>query len=173
MPHTPLRLLLPLLLLISCSKPPKPPAAFTIEPQPTPPAAATVPEVSALQAEMALLAAAMRVAVDGIGTSDLSGVEPALMAVHAAREATEAALRDGTLAAPRAADPHLPPEHFAELDHQFHELLVELLTASRRQDTPAAIDALGRVLHGCETCHQLYRPTATPSASTDEPAHDH
>jgi hypothetical protein len=173
MPHTTPRLLLPLLLMISCSKPAKPPAAFTIAPQPTNAAAASESEVSALRVEMALLAAAMRITVDGIGTGDLSGVEPALMAVHAAREATEAALQDGTLTAPRAVDPHLPAEHFTELDHQFHELLVELLTASRRQDTPAAIDALGRVLHGCETCHQLYRPTVAPAAITTDTAHDH
>lgn len=172
MPHTTPRLVLPLLLLISCSRPAKPPAAFTIEPQPTNAAAASE-SVSALRVEMALLAAAMRVTVDGIGTGDLSGVEPALMTVHTAREATEEALRNGTLTAPRAVDSHLPAEHFAELDHQFHELLVELLTASRRQDTPAAIDALGRVLHGCETCHQLYRPTVAPAASTTDAAHDH
>lgn len=162
-----------LALLISCSKPQGPPTAFTTEPQATAPAAAPEHGASALKTEMALLASAMRVTVDGIGSGDLSGVEPALTAVHAAREATEAALRSGTLAVPPAVAPDLPSAHFAELDQQFHELLVELLTASRRQDTPAAIDALGRVLHGCRTCHELYRPAVAPSTGAPERTHAH
>lgn len=113
------------------------------------------PDPNPVQAEMRLLTAALEGAVRGIGVGDVRGVQHDLHRVHAAREATEAALHAGSYRPPSHAD---QLERFVELDEAFHAELEALVAASARNDVPATAEALGRVTSRCEGCHAEFRP---------------
>lgn len=103
---------------------------------------------------MRLLTAALETAVRGIGAGDVRPVEHALHQVHAAKEATGAALRSGAYRLPRNPD---RVQRFSELDEAFHGGLERLVEASQRNDVAATADALGVVMRGCQGCHGEFR----------------
>ena len=119
--------------------------------EPPPPTASSANPV---QEEMSLLTSALESAVRGIGQGDVRGVEHQLHRVHAAKAATEAAIRDGRYKPPRNAD-NLP--RFRELDEAFHGELERLVDASRKNDVPATAAALGSVMQRCQGCHTEFR----------------
>lgn len=120
----------------------------------SPPPAPRGPAANPVQAEMRLLTAALETAVRGIGAGDVRPVEHALHRVHAAKEATGAALRSGAYRLPRNPD---RVQRFGELDEAFHGGLERLVEASQRNDVAATADALGVVLRGCQGCHGEFR----------------
>lgn len=120
-----------------------------------PPPAPSAPPANPVQAEMRLLSATLQSAVRGIGAGDVRSVEHELHQLHAAKEATEAAIRSGAYRLPRNPD---RVDRFRELDEAFHGGLGSLVQASRRNDVPATAEALGVVLRGCQGCHSEFRP---------------
>ncbi|MCE7890614.1 MAG: hypothetical protein DYH12_13115 [Sorangiineae bacterium PRO1] len=58
---------------------------------------------------------------------------------------------------PRASKAGSDLEAFKREDEAFHDELVKLLQASKRNDLPGATKQLGTVLEGCTSCHQKYR----------------
>lgn len=160
-----------------CPRCPEPVAATTggtatTAPAPAPAAA---PPANAVQAEMRLLADAMAVAVRGVGTGDVREVQHALHRVHAAKEATGAAIASGAWKPAQRAD-QLPA--FVAMDEAFHEHLGRLVAASGADDVPATAAALGDALRACDGCHAMFRaPPAVvapaPPAPAPAPAHAH
>ncbi len=131
------------------------PAAEPAHEHAAPPPA--VAGASPVQVEMQLLAGALEVALRGIGTGDLSAVEPALHRVHAAKEVTATALAGGSYRPPRNGD---RLARFRELDEAFHGDLERLVGAARAGDVPAAADALGAAVRSCHGCHSEFRAPA-------------
>lgn len=123
--------------------------------QHAPPAAPSAPPANPVQAEMRLLSATLQSAVRGIGAGDVRSVEHELHRLHAAKETTEAAIRNGSYRLPRNPD---RVDRFRELDEAFHGGLGALVQASRRNDVAATAEALGVVLRGCQGCHSEFRP---------------
>ena len=117
---------------------------------PSPAAAAKNP----VQAEMRLLNEAMEAAVRGIGAGDVREVEHALHRVHAAKETTEAALKDGSYHPPKNSD---KLARFAELDEAFHRELERLVEASRSNDVTKTTEALSSALRACQPCHSEFK----------------
>lgn len=113
------------------------------------------PSGNVVQQEMQLLTAALESAVRGIGTGDVRPLEHELHRVHAAKQATEAAIADGSYKPPKNPD---ALDRFTELDEAFHDELRKLVAASRANDLSATADALGGVLRSCEGCHSEFRP---------------
>ena len=116
---------------------------------------APAPAANAVQSEMRLLTATLESAVRGIGAGDVRAVEHEVHRLHAAKEATDAALESGAYRLPKN------PEgiaRFRELDSAFHGGLGRLVDASRRNDVPATAEAVGVVLSGCQGCHSEFRP---------------
>lgn len=108
-----------------------------------------------VQNEMRLLTSILQATVGGIGARDVRPIEHELHRLHAAKEATEAALHDGSYRLPKNPDQLAA---FAALDEAFHKDLEALVEASHANDVPRAVDALGAILHGCEGCHATFRP---------------
>jgi len=120
-------------------------------------ATASGPSVPAnpVQHEMRLLTTALEATVRGIGAGDVRGAEHELHGVHAAKEATEAAIHGGSYRLPKNAQ---RLDHFRELDETFHHDLEALADASHRNDVTATAQALGVVMRGCQGCHVEFRP---------------
>lgn len=115
---------------------------------------AALPEgVSPVQVEMRLLLAAVQKTVEGVAMADLRAVPQAFHDVHAAMEGTNAAVASGAWK-PVQGD----VARFEALDAEFHKKLVPLVGAARRNDVPAAADALAEVVRACDVCHREYRP---------------
>lgn len=107
-----------------------------------------------VQQEMKLLTTALEGAVRSVGVGDVRGVEHELHRVHAAKQATEAALRDGRYRTPRNPE---RLERFHELDEAFHQKLEGLVEVSRSNDVQGTAKALGEILQACQGCHQEFR----------------
>lgn len=103
---------------------------------------------------MRLLSTTLEGAVRAIGSGDVRGIEHDLHRLHAAKEATEAALRDGRYVPPKNPD---QVARFFALDEEFHDDLGSLVIASRNNDVPAAAEALGAIMGGCQRCHAEFR----------------
>lgn len=119
--------------------------------------AASVPSGPAknpVQAEMRLLNQATRDWVTAIAQNQLNAIPAGMHEVHIAREATEKALKEGKYTPPKAGT---NSADFARQDAAFHDELVRLLEASKKNDLAAATKQLGVVLQGCTDCHQKYR----------------
>jgi hypothetical protein len=116
--------------------------------------AGPVPAANPVQSEMRLLTRALEAAVRGVGAGDVRAAEHELHHVHAAKEATEAALREGRYRPPKNPD---RLDHFRERDEAFHRDLEGLAEASHRNDVSAAAEALGVVMRGCQGCHAEFR----------------
>lgn len=142
---------------------PAPPPAEPAHPAPAPaapaPLAAAPAPANPVQREMRLLTAAIQSGVHGLGTGDVRGIALALHEVHGAKQATAAALKDGSYKPPKNGD---QLARFVELDEAFHQLLYPLVKASQANDLPATATALGAVVNGCHACHQEFREGFTP-----------
>jgi len=108
-----------------------------------------------VQQEMRLLTAALEAAVRAVGAGDVRSIEHELHRVHAAKEATEAAIHAGKYHPPKNAD---RMDEFHERDEAFHRELSLLVEASRQNDVVRASEQLGTVLRGCPGCHSAFRP---------------
>jgi len=107
---------------------------------------------------MRMLTSILEATVRAIGARDVRPIEHELHRLHAAKEATTAALRDGSYKLP------MNPEQvdaFVAMDEAFHQHLGALVSASRANDIPRAADALGAIVRSCEGCHAMFR--AAPS----------
>lgn len=101
-----------------------------------------------------MMTSILEATVRGIGAGDVRSIDEQLHRLHAAKEATAAAVKSGTYKLPKQ------PENvaaFIALDDAFHEHLGALVTASRANDVPAAAEALGAIMRGCQGCHQTFR----------------
>ncbi len=131
------------------------PAAAAQAPTAAAQAPTAAPPANAVQHEMRLLTAALEAAVRAIGARDVRGLKPELHRVHKAKDATEAALADGSYRLPKNPE---QLETFRALDEAFHEQLRPLVIASSHNDVPAAAKALGDILQSCQGCHAVFRP---------------
>lgn len=130
-----------------------PPAALA---QPAVPAvdAAGAP-ANVVQTEMQMLTRILEATVRGIGTGDVSGIAEQLHELHAAKEATTAAVKSGEYKLPKNSE---NVSAFLQMDDAFHSHLAALVKASRANDVPAAAEALGQIVRGCSGCHAMFRP---------------
>lgn len=116
------------------------------------------PPGNAVQTEMRMLTSILEATVRAIGARDVRPIEHELHRLHAAKEATTTALRDGSYKLPRNPE---QIDTFVTMDEAFHEHLGALVMASRANDVPRTADALGAIIRGCEGCHAMFR--AEPS----------
>lgn len=157
-----------------------PPVAAAAPPAPPAPPAAAGADCAAptganpVQTEMRRLECALAQAVVAIGRDDLPAIAHQLHVVHAAKEATAAAIAAGTWA-PATGD----VKAFVALDEAFHGELEALVEASMARDHGSAAAALGRTLGACQGCHAAFRPVAPAPTASGAPAappaapHDH
>jgi cytochrome c556 len=113
------------------------------------------PPPNVVQTEMRMLTEILQHTVRGIGVGDVRPIEHELHALHEAKEATEAAVKSGAYKLPKNAD---KLEQFEAMDEAFHEQLGALVTASDKNDVPAAATALGNLVQACAGCHAAFRP---------------
>lgn len=106
-----------------------------------------------------MLTSILEETVRGIGARDVRPIEHALHRLHAAKELTGAALRDGSYKLPKNPD---QVDAFVAMDEAFHKHLGALVVASHANDIPGAAEALGAIVRGCEGCHATYRAASTP-----------
>ena len=109
---------------------------------------------NAVQTEMRMLTATLEATVRAIGARDVRPIEHELHRLHAAKEATTAALRDGSYKLPINA---AQVDAFVAMDEAFHEHLGALVSASRANDVARAAERWSRI-SGCEGCHVAFRP---------------
>lgn len=164
MTHSIFLLLSTLLLAAGCAR--EAPAQAEVPAQPPvesiesiqTPASAQVhtrePERNVVQTEMQLLTTVLENAVRAVGEGDVSHVAHALHQLHDAKQATEAAVKDGSYALPRNSD---QLSAFLAMDEAFHEQLEAMVGASRANDVPAMGRAIGDTLNACHSCHALFR----------------
>lgn len=107
-----------------------------------------------VQHEMRLLLGAVQQAVEGVALGDVRRVPEAFHRVHAAKQATAAALASGAW---RPGQGDLP--RFEAMDEAFHAKLEPLVEASSRNDLAATADALAEVVRQCDGCHRAFRAT--------------
>ncbi|MBK7583076.1 MAG: cytochrome c [Myxococcales bacterium] len=118
-------------------------------------AASAVPAgLNPVQNEMRLLLDAMRDTVTGIANGKVTTVPESLHKVHAAKEATAAALKAGSYKPPKNPD---QIARFVELDEAFHGDLEKLVEAASKNDVPGTGRALGQALSSCQGCHEQFR----------------
>jgi len=108
-----------------------------------------------VQTEMRLMTSILEATVRAIGARDVRGLDHELHRLHAAKEATTAAVRDGSYKLPKNPD---QVAAFEAMDEAFHKDLAALVYASRDNDVPRAAEALGAIMRGCEGCHTTFRP---------------
>lgn len=134
--------------------------------QPSAPADAAAPAGNVVQTEMRLMTTILEATVRGIGAGDVRGIDEQLHQLHAAKEATAAAVQSGAYKLPKN------PERvaaFIAMDEAFHEHLGALVKASRANDVPAASAALGQIMAGCPSCHAVFRVEPAAPGMRDTP----
>jgi len=125
------------------------PSATVSQPLPT-----TTAPTNPVQHEMQLLTGTLERAVRAIGLGDVRGIAHDLHQVHGAKEATEAAIREGKYRPP------LNPDHidrFLALDEVFHGHLERLVKASNANDVAGAAAAFASTMQSCQGCHTEFR----------------
>lgn len=135
--------------------PPAPSTGSEAVVQPSPLLDAQPAPTNPVQVEMRLMTQILEVTVRAIGARDVRPIEHELHRLHAAKEATSAAVTSGAYKLPKNAD---NVAGFTAMDEAFHEDLGALVTASRANDVPGAAEALGAIMRGCQGCHAAYRP---------------
>lgn len=118
------------------------------------PADAAAPAGNVVQTEMRMLTQIVEATVRGIGANDVRGIDEQLHQLHAAKEATAAAVRSGAYKLPKNSE---GVAAFEAMDEAFHEHLGALVKASRANEVPAAADALAQIVRGCPGCHAAFR----------------
>lgn len=132
--------------------------------------AAELPPGNVVQTEMRMMTSILEGAVRAIGARDVRSIEHELHRLHGAKDATTAAVRDGSYKLPRNAD---QVDAFLAMDEAFHADLAALVMASRKNDVPAAADALGKIMRGCEGCHATFRESVAIESVPADPAPHH
>jgi len=112
------------------------------------------PTWNVVQMEMQLLTTVLENAMRAVGDGDVSHVAKELHQLHQAKEATEAAVKDGSYTLPKGSD-QVPT--FLAMDDAFHKQLEAMVRASRANDVPAMAQAIGNTLNACHGCHALFR----------------
>lgn len=156
-----LRPTIALLFIVACKQPQKecppvqcPPApAVAVSADAAAPDAGPPPNV--VQTEMRILTDIVEATVRGIGNNDVRGIDEQLHKLHAAKEATGAAVKGGTYKLPKNPDQLAA---FEQMDEAFHKQLGALVSASSKNDVPAAANALSEIVKGCPSCHATFRP---------------
>ncbi len=120
------------------------------------------PPGNPVQTEMRMLTSILELSVRTIGARDVRPIEHELHRLHAAKEATTAALRDGSYQLPRNP---AQIDAFVAMDEAFHEHLGALVSASHANDIPRTADAVGAIVRGCEGCHAMFRAAPSPAPS--------
>ena len=128
-----------------------PPAAA---PAPAPTTTDVAPPGNAVQTEMRLLTKMLESTVRGIGNGDVRDIAEQIHQLHGAKEATTAAVTGGAYKLPKNSE---NVAGFTAMDDAFHEHLGALFKASRANDVPAAAEALGQIVRGCDGCHTAFR----------------
>jgi hypothetical protein len=118
------------------------------------------PPGNPVQTEMRMLTSILEATVRAIGARDVRPIEHELHRLHAAKQATTAALRDGSYKLPKNPD---QVDAFVALDEAFHEHLGTLVSASHANDVPRTAEALGAIVRGCEGCHAMFRAAPSPA----------
>jgi hypothetical protein len=118
------------------------------------------PPGSAVQTEMRMLTSILEATVRAIGARDVRPIEHELHRLHAAKQATTAALRDGSYKLPKNPE---QVDAFVAMDEAFHEHLGALVSASHANDVPRTAEALGAIVRGCEGCHAMFRAAPSPA----------
>jgi cytochrome c556 len=138
------------------------PARTNTPPAPAPllGSAAPAPPANVVQTEMRMLTSIVEATVRAIGTRDVRAIDQQLHRLHAAKETTTAALRDGSYKLPKSTD---QVDAFIAMDEAFHEHLGALVLASRANNVQGAADALGAIVQGCEGCHAVFRAPNAPT----------
>lgn len=119
-----------------------------------PPLPSATAPANPVQHEMQLLTGALERAVRAIGLGDVRGIAHDLHQVHTAKEATDAAIREGKYRPPKNPE---RVDRFRELDAAFHGHLEGLVKASNANDVSAAAAALASTMQGCQGCHAEFR----------------
>lgn len=112
------------------------------------------PPPNPVQQEMRLLEEAMRDAVTAIAKGDVRGLPKQLHAVHTAADKTKQAAGSGAYAPPKN------PEQlaaFRALDEAFHQEMILMVKAARRNDVSATSELFGKLMVRCHACHAQFR----------------
>lgn len=109
---------------------------------------------NAVQKEMQALHLLMVTTLVAIENNTLSTIPTAIHQVHEAKGETEKAIKSGSWKPPRA---DTTVADFVKADEAFHDELVKLLQASKKNDVTATTRQLGVVLDGCTSCHVRFR----------------
>ncbi|MBE7452671.1 MAG: cytochrome c [Kofleriaceae bacterium] len=104
---------------------------------------------------MRQLECAFQQAVSAVARDDLPSIARSLGVVHAAKDATAAAIAAGTWRPARGE-----VAAFVALDEAFHRELEALYYASEARDHGKTGEAMGRALGLCQACHATYRAAA-------------
>jgi hypothetical protein len=120
---------------------------------PPPLPSATAP-TNPVQHEMQLLTSALERAVRAIGLGEVRGIAHDLHQVHAAKQATDAAIRGGNYRLPKNPE---RVDRFGELDAAFHGHLERLVKASNTNDVAGTSAAFAAAMHACQGCHAEFR----------------
>lgn len=119
-----------------------------------------LPPGNPVQNEMRMLTSILESTVRAIGARDVRPIEHELHRLHAAKETTTAALRDGSYRLPKSPE---QIEAFVAMDDAFHEHLGALVSASHANDIPRTADALAAIVRSCEGCHSMFRAAPSPA----------
>jgi cytochrome c556 len=103
---------------------------------------------------MQLLTGALERAVRAIGLGEVRVIAHDLHQVHAAKQATDAAIREGKYRLPKNPE---RVDRFRELDAAFHGHLEQLVKASNTNDVAGTSAAFASAMHGCQGCHAEFR----------------
>lgn len=117
-------------------------------------AMATESTNNAIKAEMILLDKAFKNAIDGLILNKPEIIEHPFHEVHAAKMATEKAIKKGDVRLPKNGD---KMEEFIQMDEVFHDKLRTLLRATRKKDMGEVKNAINDIMDGCVECHNKYR----------------
>lgn len=112
------------------------------------------PAPNAVQKEMQALHQLIVTTLVAIENDTLSAIPTAIHQVHEAKGETEKAITSGAWKPPRA---DTTVADFVKADEAFHDELVKLLQASKKNDVTATTRQLGVVLDGCTSCHVRFR----------------
>lgn len=135
-------------------------AAFAQDPKPKSKPASPAPAApNAVQQEMQALHGLVVTSLVAIESGDTTAIPAAIRQVHEAKGVTEKAITSGAWKPPRA---DATVADFVKTDEAFHDELVKLLQASKKNDVTATTKQLGVVLEGCTSCHVRFRFPKAP-----------
>lgn len=121
----------------------------------TPESIEDLPEgINVVEHEMLLLNNAMIGVFSLIIANQLENIPATIYSVHDARDLTERTLAAGKYKTPKNSD---DLDGFMKLDEAFHDDLVELVNAAKKDDLKLTTEKYADVIQGCTDCHTQYR----------------